>query len=115
MILAVALTTVTLLLSPPSAAQRIDRLVALAHLDAAVRYFHPSVATNAARWDSTFAANVIAIADAPDRAEYARRIRGLMLALGDPPVQPGSPQQTLTYNGFPSPTYAGSGGYRLVW
>ncbi|MEO8564616.1 MAG: S41 family peptidase [bacterium] len=109
------LSAALLLFTPPSAAQRIDRLVALAHLDAAVRYFHPSVATNAARWDSLFAANVIAIADAPDRAEYAQRISSLMLALGETPAQPGSPQRTLTYNGFPPPIASGSGGYTLEW
>ncbi len=115
MLASVALTAVTLLFSPTTAAQRLDRLVALAHLDAAVRYFDPVVATNAARWDSLFAANVIAIADAPDRAEYQRRIAGMMLALGDTTSQQGSPQWTLKYNGFPSPTFAGSGGYTLEW
>ena len=115
MLVSGALTAVTLLFSPPSTAQRIDRLVALAHLDAAVRYFHPAAATNAARWDSLFAANVIAIADARDAADYGRRIASVMSALGDTPLQPGSSQRTLTYNGFPSPTYSGSGGYRLEW
>jgi C-terminal processing protease CtpA/Prc len=115
MLVSAALTAVTLLCSRPTAAQRIDRLVALAHLDAAVRYFHPSVATNAARWDSLFAANVIAVADAPNPAEYRRRIASVMLALGDTPPKPRSPQRTLKYNGFPSPTYAGSGGYSLEW
>lgn len=104
-----------LLTIQPSAAQRLDRLVALAHLDATVRYFNPSVATSAARWDSLFAANVIAIADAPDGTEYGRRIAAMMAALGDTATQGGSPQSTLTYDGFPSSTGTGSRSYSLVW
>ena len=115
MLVSATLAAMTLLFSPPSAAQRSDRLVALAHLDAAVRYFHPVVATNSARWDSSFAANVIAIADAPDPAEYGRRITTLMRALGDTSPPAGSAHRTLMYNGFPPPTSAGYGGYRLEW
>lgn len=116
-IVAILLASATALASAqtPNAAQRTNRLVALAHLDAAVRYFHPATATNAAPWDSLLAANVIAIANAPDRTEYGRRIASLMAALGDEPVQAGSSQRTLTYNGFPTPTASGSGGYALEW
>ena len=110
-----ALVAASLMFSPPGDPQRLDRLVALAHLDAAVRYFNPSVAMKAERWDSSFAANVVDIADAPDRAEYARRIAGLMLALGDVNLRPGSPQRTLAYNGFPSPISTGYRGYAIVW
>jgi len=115
MTLPIVALSIAVLLVSPTAAERTDRLVALAHLDAVVRYFHPATATNAALWDSVFAANVIAIADAPDGAEYARRIANLMATLGDGPVQAGSSPHTLTYNGFPSPTAAGSGGYALQW
>ena len=105
MLAATAFGTAALLCLQLGAAQRLDRLVALAHLDAAVRYFHPPVATNAARWDSLFAANVVAIADAPDGAEYGRRIASMMAALGD--TTSGGPQGTLIYNGFPPTTSTG--------
>ncbi|MEO7458356.1 MAG: S41 family peptidase [Gemmatimonadaceae bacterium] len=98
-----------------SSARRLDRLFALAHLDAAVRYFNPSVAVNAEQWDSLFAARVVAIADAPDGREYGRRVASMMSDLADAPAQPGMPQRTLTYNGFPTPTGSGSGGYGLDW
>lgn len=110
-----AVAVAALLCSSQATAQRVDRLVALAHLDAAVRYFDPAVATNAARWDSLFAANVVEIANAPDGPEYGRRIASLLLALGDIPAQPGSVQRTVTYNGFPSPTATGFRGYSLDW
>jgi C-terminal processing protease CtpA/Prc len=95
--------------------QRIERLVALARLDAAVRYFNPSVATRPSVWDSLFAANVVGIADAPSSAEYARLASALMADLHDDPPTKESPQRALKYNGFPSPAFQGSGGYSLDW
>lgn len=97
------------------AVPRIERLVALAHLDAAVRYFDPVVATRASSWDSLFAANAVRIADAPTAAEYARLITAMMKAL-HPDVPPsGSPQRALVYEGFPSFAIQSSGGYRVRW
>jgi C-terminal processing protease CtpA/Prc len=66
---------------PPT---RADRLVALAHLDAAIRYFHPQVATGVTSWDSLFAANAVRIADAATQADYERAVAGLVDGLGDP-------------------------------
>jgi C-terminal processing protease CtpA/Prc len=102
-------------LFPPAAPPRIERLVALARLDAAVRYFNPSVATRASQWDSVFAANVVSIADAPSSAEYARRIMALMTDLHDDAPVTTSPQRALSYNGFPSPSMQSSGGYGIGW
>jgi C-terminal processing protease CtpA/Prc len=99
----------------PAPTQRIERLVALARLDAAVRYFNPSVATRPSIWDSLFAANVVRIADAPSSGEYARLVAALMTDLHDDPPIRTSPQRALKYNGFPSPTFQGSGGYTLDW
>jgi C-terminal processing protease CtpA/Prc len=104
-----------LLASPIAPAQRIERLVALARLDAAVRYFNPAVATRASSWDSLFAANVVRIADAPTAAEYGRLVSVLMTDLRDDAPVSTSPQRALKYNGFPSPTMQGSGGYGLLW
>ena len=79
-----ALVLAVVLASPaPSASQRLDRLVALARLDASVRYFDPSVARRASRWDSLFAANVVRIANAPSAAEYGRLASALMMGLHD--------------------------------
>lgn len=103
------------LASLPSASQRIERLVALARLDAAVHYFHPAVATRASTWDSLFAANAVRIADAPTSAEYRRRVAALMDALHDEATVATSPQRALEYNGFPSPSMPTSGGYSLRW
>ncbi|MEP6621983.1 MAG: S41 family peptidase [bacterium] len=102
-------------LLPPSAATRADRLVALARLDAAVHYFNPTVATGPSNWDSLFAAHAIRIADAPSSAEYARLVTALMTDLHDDAPSSTSPQHALKYNGFPSPTFQGSGGYGITW
>ena len=104
-----------IIMSPPRAPQRIDRLVALARLDAAVRYFNPVVATRPSSWDSLFAANVVRIANAPTAAEYAGLVSGLMTEFHDEALASTSPQRALKYSGFPSPTMQSSGGYRLTW
>src|SRR5437762_4720303 len=109
--LLIALVTVP----PVSAPTRMDRLVALARLDAAVRYFHPKVATGPSNWDSLFAANVVRIADAPNATAYARWVGEMMAGLHDDVLLVGGPLRALKYNGFPSPTFAGSGGYGLLW
>lgn len=112
MLIAVVAAALALL---PSASQRIERLVALAHLDAAVHYFHPAVAIRASTWDSLFAANALRIADAPLSAEYGRRVASLMDALHDEVSVATSPQRALEYDGFPSPTMPTSGAYSLRW
>lgn len=99
----------------PAAPQRIERFVALARLDAAVRYFNPVVATRASSWDSLFAAHSVGIADAPTSKEYGRRVAALMDALHDDAPVGTSPQRALEYNGFPSSTMQESGGYSLRW
>ncbi|MDB4916356.1 MAG: hypothetical protein JWM95_4000 [Gemmatimonadetes bacterium] len=102
-------------LLPPSTAARLDRLVALARLDAAVHYFSPAVATRFSPWDSLFAANAIHIADASSSAEYARLVAALMTDLhADLPVS-SSPQRALRYDGFPTPAFQGSGDYKISW
>ena len=108
------LALAAIVLLPPSAPQRTARLVALAHLDAAVRYFDPAVATRASSWDSLFAANVVRIADAPDSGEYARLVSAMMTGLHNSAPTSAS-QRRLEYNGFPSPAMQGSGGYVLSW
>lgn len=95
--------------------QRIERLAALARLDAAVHYFNPTIGTRASSWDSLFAANAVRIAGASTSAEYARFVSALMTDLHDDAPVSTSPQRALQYNGFPSPTMQGSGGYRLGW
>lgn len=107
--------SIALALPAHRAPNRLDRLVAMAHLDAAVRYFNPTVATGASSWDSLFAAHVVRIADAPDAKEYRREVMALMADLHDAARSTASPQRALSYNGFPSPTFAGSGGYGLSW
>jgi C-terminal processing protease CtpA/Prc len=64
--------------------QRLDRIVALARLDAAVHFFHPAVAIRASDWDSSFAASVLRIADAGSTVAYARAIDSLIADLRDP-------------------------------
>ena len=113
MIVALAIALLTSASTPPS--QRTERLVALGRLDAAVRYFNPRVATGPSTWDSLFAANVVRIADAPTSAEYARRISALMSDLHDEPHVATAGQRALVYNGFPSPSMQGSGGYGIGW
>ncbi len=100
------------LTAPPN---RTDRLMALARLDAAVRYFHPVVATRPSSWDSLFAANAVRIADAPNATEYGRLVRALVAELDDPPMTNGVPHRALSYNGFPGPSFQSSGGYRIGW
>jgi C-terminal processing protease CtpA/Prc len=102
-------------LLPPSAATRLDRLVALARLDAAVHYFNPAVATRASSWDSLFAANAVRIADASSPAEYARLVNALMTGLHDDAPVTTSPQRALKYDGFPTAAFQSSGGYGIRW
>jgi len=113
MIITLAVALLTSAFTPP--AQRTERLVALGRLDAAVRYFNPRVATAPSTWDSLFAANAVRIADASTSAEYARRISALMADLHDDPRVSTAPQRALVYNGFPSPSMQGSGGYGIGW
>jgi C-terminal processing protease CtpA/Prc len=103
------------LASPPAAPPRIERLMALARLDAAVHYFHPAVATRASAWDSLFAAHAIRIADAPSRGEYGRLVRELLRESNTDVRPAGSPQRALVYEGFPTALMQGSGGYRIRW
>ena len=93
---------------------RTERLVALARLDAAVRYFDPAVATRASSWDSLFASSAVRIADAPTTAEYRRLIGSTMQAL-HPDAPRGGPQRALVYEGFPAAMMRSSGGYGLRW
>ncbi len=97
---------------PPS---RLDRLVALARLDAAVHYFDPAVATRASNWDSLFAANVVSIADAKSSTDYRSLITSLMQALPANGLASPARQRALVYNGFPNVMMQSSGGYGLQW
>jgi C-terminal processing protease CtpA/Prc len=103
------------LLITPSPPQRIERMMALARLDAAVRYFDPSVATRPSSWDSLFVASATRIVDAPSSAEYARAIAALMSELHPAAPTRGEPQRGLTYDGFPNAATSSSGGYRIKW
>jgi C-terminal processing protease CtpA/Prc len=69
---------------PASTTARTARLFALARLDAAVHYFHPTVATRPSRWDSSFASLVVDVADASDSFAYAAAVARLLATLGDP-------------------------------
>jgi C-terminal processing protease CtpA/Prc len=86
----VALSAVLLAAAPHalraqlSGEQHHERLVALARLDEAVRYFHPRVAIRASGWDSAFAQYAMRIADAPTREAYARELGALAATLRDP-------------------------------
>lgn len=109
----IALAAAVLLTTSPT--QRIERMMALARLDAAVRYFDPSVATRPSGWDSLFAAHAMHIVDAPTNAEYARAIAELMSALHPTAPVRGAPQRALRYDGFPTAAMATSGGYAIRW
>ena len=99
----------------PSETARLDRLVALAHLDAAVHYFNPAVATHPSSWDSLFAGSAIRIADAKSSSEYRRLVGALMSDLHDNPSLFTSPQRALRYDGFPTSAIQSSGGYGIAW
>ena len=113
MLLVSLIATASLLHSSETA--RVDRLVALAHLDAAVHYFNPAVSTHPSSWDSLFAGNAIRIADAPSSSEYRRLVGALMTDLHDSSPVSTSPQRALRYAGFPTPAFQGSGGYGITW
>ncbi|MDB4915936.1 MAG: hypothetical protein JWM95_3580 [Gemmatimonadetes bacterium] len=99
----------------PSETARLDRLVALAHLDAAVHYFNPAVATHPSSWDSLFAVSAVRIADASSSSEYRRLVGALMSDLHDNPALFTSPQRALRYDGFPTSAMQSSGGYGIAW
>lgn len=91
---------------PAQAPRHTDRLVALARLDLAERYFNPRVATRSSTWDSLFAENVVRVADAPSSPEYARLVSAMMSELhDDSTATSGVPQRALVYQGFPFPRY----------
>ncbi len=102
----------------PAPPMRIDRLMALARLDAAVHYFDPAVATRESSWDALFAQGVLEIANARTSAEYGRLAHVLMEAAhtstrnGAPATEP---YRALVYNGFPTALMQSSGGYSIRW
>ncbi len=64
---------------------RIDRLVALAKLWAAVKYFHPYLAyRDNIDWDGALVRAIPKVDAARDRAEYSAAVEGLLNELGDP-------------------------------
>ena len=64
---------------------RIDRLVALAKLWAAVKYFHPYLAyRDNIDWDGALVSAIRKVDAARDRAEYSAAVEGLLNGLGDP-------------------------------
>jgi len=63
---------------------RIDRLVALAKLWAAVKYFHPYLAYRDIDWDKALVTAIPKVNAARDRAEYAAAVDGMLGELGDP-------------------------------
>jgi C-terminal processing protease CtpA/Prc len=89
--------------------------MALARLDAAVRYFDPAVAARQSSWDSLFAANALRIIDAPTSGDYAKAIDALMVQLHSVSQRTGAPQRALVYDGFPPPGGLQSGGYGIKW
>lgn len=92
---------------------RAERLVALARLDAAVRYFDPVVATRPSSWDSLFANNALRIADAPGESDYRRLVGALLAALHPRSPAASRPQRALLYDGFPPQGMGTSGGYTV--
>ena len=64
---------------------RIDRLVALAKLWAAVKYFHPYLAyRDNIDWDGALVRAIPKVDAARDRGEYSAAVEGLLNELGDP-------------------------------
>src|SRR6476646_2971431 len=100
-----------------AAPPRIERLLALAWLDAAVHYFDPAVATRASRWDSVFAANAELIANARDSRVYEKLITSLMRGLPSPVdlQNPGSPHRALVSYRCPNAMMPSSDGDGLRW
>jgi hypothetical protein len=64
---------------------RIDRLVALAKLWAAVKYFHPYLAyRDNIDWDAALVRAIPKVDAARDRVEYSAAVEGMLNELGDP-------------------------------
>ncbi|MEJ7617840.1 MAG: hypothetical protein WKF30_12975 [Pyrinomonadaceae bacterium] len=73
-------------------AQRIERLIALCKLWAAVKYFHPYLAYRDIDWDGALVAAIPKVNAAHSPKEYAAAIQTMLDALGDPaPRVAGSP------------------------
>ena len=66
-------------------ATRIDRLVALAKLWAAVKYFHPYLAyRNDLDWDGALVRTILKVEAARNGAEYSAAVEAMLRELGDP-------------------------------
>src|ERR1035438_6753429 len=64
---------------------RIDRLVALAKLWAAVKYFHPYLAyRDKIDWDGALVRTIPKVDAARNGAEYSAAVEGMLTELGDP-------------------------------
>jgi len=69
----------------PGEPTRIDRLVALAKLWAAVKYFHPYLAyRDNIDWDGALVRAIPKVDAARDRVEYSAAVEGMLDELGDP-------------------------------
>lgn len=64
-------------------AQAPARWQALAEVDAAVRWFHPVVATRTTPWDSVFAAHVVHAATVHDTAALRQSLTQMLAVIGD--------------------------------
>lgn len=81
----------------PRAAQR-ARLIAMARLDGAVRYFHPRVGTTATAWDSLFGQYAVTATTARAPAIYRQQVSQMLLGLGDPQsrvLEPSRPRWSM--------------------
>lgn len=70
---------------PADESHRIDRLVALAKLWAAIKYFHPYLAyRNDIDWDQALVQTIPKVNASRDNNEYAAAVQGMLEKLGDP-------------------------------
>ena len=91
--------------APQSDSSRIDRLVALAKLWAAVTYFHPYLADRTdIDWDGALVSAIPKVDSAQDRAQYSAAIADMLAVIRDPVTRvlngaPPAPQYSAAPSG----------------
>jgi len=82
--LVVALALLTCASAGAETPDRVDRLVGLARLWAAVKFFHPQLATRDLDWDGALIRAIPAVEKAADAASYRAALAGMLAVLDDP-------------------------------
>ena len=94
--------------------ERVERLVGLCKLWAAVKYFHPYLAYRDLDWDAALVAAIPKANQARKPEHYAAAVQGMLASLGDPWTRVVAEAPRVTASPDPKPAGAHDPSYRLT-